>query len=66
MSILRTSKNLTNVRNGGTPVIIREAGQKNPAGPSCIRYCLLSYLKAELKNKEDRTCQKISRNGYGY
>ena len=24
------------------------------------------YLKAELKNKEDRTCQKISRNGYGY
>ena len=31
-----------------------------------IRYCLLSYLKAELKNKEDRTCQKISRNGYGY
>ena len=24
MSILRTSKNLTNVRNGGTPVIIRE------------------------------------------
>ena len=25
MSILRTSKNLTNVRNGGTPVIIRDA-----------------------------------------
>ena len=25
MSIPRTSKNLTNVRNGGTPVIIREA-----------------------------------------
>lgn len=27
MSILRTSKNLTNVRNGGTPVIIRDADQ---------------------------------------
>ena len=25
MSILRISKNLTNVRNGGTPVIIRDA-----------------------------------------
>lgn len=25
MSILRTSKNLTNVKNGGTPVIIRDA-----------------------------------------
>ena len=25
MIILRTSKNLTNVRNGGTPVIIRDA-----------------------------------------
>lgn len=25
MSIPRTSKNLTNVRNGGTPVIIRDA-----------------------------------------
>lgn len=25
MSILRTSKNLTNVRNGSTPVIIRDA-----------------------------------------
>lgn len=25
MSILGTSKNLTNVRNGGTPVIIRDA-----------------------------------------
>ena len=25
MSILRNSKNLTNVRNGGTPVIIRDA-----------------------------------------
>lgn len=25
MSILRTSKNLTNVRKGGTPVIIRDA-----------------------------------------
>lgn len=25
MSILRTIKNLTNVRNGGTPVIIRDA-----------------------------------------
>lgn len=25
MSILRTSKNLTNVRNGGTSVIIRDA-----------------------------------------
>lgn len=25
MSILRTGKNLTNVRNGGTPVIIRDA-----------------------------------------
>ena len=25
MSILRTSKNLTNVRNGGTPVIIQDA-----------------------------------------
>lgn len=25
MSILRTSKNLTNVRNGDTPVIIRDA-----------------------------------------
>lgn len=25
MNIPRTSKNLTNVRNGGTPVIIRDA-----------------------------------------
>lgn len=25
MSILRTRKNLTNVRNGGAPVIIRDA-----------------------------------------
>ena len=25
MSILRTGKNLTNVRNGGAPVIIRDA-----------------------------------------
>lgn len=29
MSILRTSKNLTNVRNGGTPVIIRDPVEKN-------------------------------------
>lgn len=28
MSILRTSKNLTNVRNGGTPVIIRDSKEK--------------------------------------
>ena len=28
MSILRTSKNLTNVRNGGTPVIIRDPNLK--------------------------------------
>lgn len=38
------------------PLALGEQDQKNPAGPSCIRYCLLSYLKAELKNKEDRTC----------
>ena len=39
---------------------------KNPAGILCIRHCLLSYLKAELENKEDRTCQKIPKNGFGY
>ena len=45
------------------PCYIRKAGEENPAGTSGIRYCLLSYLKAELKNKENRTCQKLSRNG---
>ena len=40
-----------------------EADEEKPAGTSGIRYCLLSYLKAELKNKENRTCQKLSRNG---
>ena len=38
------------------PVTLGKQVEKNPAGAPCIRHCLLSYLKAELKNKEDRTC----------
>ena len=34
------------------PLALGKQVKKNPAGPSCIRYCLLSYLKAELKTKK--------------
>ena len=48
------------------PSYIGRAGEKKPAGLSCIRHCLLSNLKAELKNEKDRTCQKIPKNRFGY
>ncbi len=47
------------------PVTLGKQVKKTRAGISCIRYCLLLYLKVELKNKESRTCQKTPRNGYG-
>lgn len=48
------------------PLTLGKQVKKKPAGLSCNRHCLLSYLKAELKNEEDRTCQKIPKNGFGY
>ena len=48
------------------PVTLGKTGEENSAGALCIRHRLLSYLEAEFKNREDRTCQKISKNVYGY
>ena len=49
-----------------TPDLEQMDGEENSTGVSCIKYCLLSYLKVESENKEGRTCQKIPKDGLGY